>query len=346
MKYSGIMILIHTSILVSYNLVIAPSLILIDGAPPTPGTEPLIPIKPFMPGGVGIDPNTDSVFITEPQNDIIKKFTNNGVFVKGWGGPGGANGKFSDPKDVAVDSTGNIFVTDGHNNRIQKFQLSNVCPVGTIQIAVGVCFVKSWGTYGTGNGQFEFPFGIDIDSKDSIFVVDAWNQRIQKFDNNGNFITKWGNWDTGRHGEFQNPDVIAIDPKTDEVYVHDSDNYRIQKFDNNGNYELSWEAQGTDDGQFGNEYGIVVDPGNVYGIAVDPKTHHVYVSDTSNSHIQKFTNNTAFVTSWGEYGATNGKFNTQSDLDVDSKGDIFVADLNNHRVQKFNKQGSFISKFP
>lgn len=143
-----------------------------------------------MPSGIGMDSNTDNIFITEFQNDVVKKFTNV-ILVKSWGGFGSSNGKFNDPNDVAVDSKGNVFVTDGYNNRIQKFQLSTVCSVNTIQFTSRVCLVKTWGTYGNADGEFEYPRGIVIDSTGNEFVVDAWNMWIQKFDNNGNFITKW-----------------------------------------------------------------------------------------------------------------------------------------------------------
>ena len=162
--------------------------------------SPTIPIKPkpFMPSGMGMDSNTYDIFITEYQNNLVNKFTSNGILVKSWGGLGSSNGKFSSPNDVAVDSKGNVFVTDGYNNRIQKFRLSTVCPVNTIQVTSGVCLVKTWGTYGNADGEFEFPRGIVIDSKDNVFVVDAWNMRIQKFANNGHFITKWGEWGNKR----------------------------------------------------------------------------------------------------------------------------------------------------
>jgi hypothetical protein len=57
-----------------------------------------------MPSGIGMDSNTHKF-----QNDVVKKFTANGILVKSWGS---SNGKFSDPNDVAVDSKGNVFVVD------------------------------------------------------------------------------------------------------------------------------------------------------------------------------------------------------------------------------------------
>ena len=53
-------------------------------------------------------------------------------------------------------------------------------------------FVKSWGGYGSEDGQFNFPIGISVASDGSLYVTDTYNHRIQKFDRNGNFITKWG----------------------------------------------------------------------------------------------------------------------------------------------------------
>ena len=66
-------------------------------------------------------------------------------------------------------------------------------------------FVKKWGSFGTGDGQFNGPVGIATDSSGNVFVDDLNNQRIQKFDNNGNFITKWGSYGY-EDGQFSNPD--------------------------------------------------------------------------------------------------------------------------------------------
>ena len=74
--------------------------------------------------------------------------------------------------------------------------------------------------------------GIAVDSSGYVYVADVWNDRIQKFDSNGNFITKWGSQGTG-DGELDCPGDIAVD-SSGYVYVADSENHRIQKFDSNG----------------------------------------------------------------------------------------------------------------
>ena len=80
-------------------------------------------------------------------------------------------------------------------------------------------FVRTWGSEGTGDGQFKYPEGIAIDSSGNVYVADNGNNRIQKFDSNGKFITKWGSDGTG-DGQFDVPDGIAID-SSGNVYVVD-----------------------------------------------------------------------------------------------------------------------------
>jgi hypothetical protein len=136
-------------------------------------------------------------------------------------------------------------------------------------------FIGAWGSEGNGDGEFGHPMGIAIDSSDNVYVADWNNDRIQKFDNNGNFITSWGSDGTDA-GEFSGPQGIAVD-SSDNVYVADTLNDRIQKFDNNGNFIRTWGSYGTSNGQFDGPDGIALD-----------SSDNVYVSDYWNDRIQVF----------------------------------------------------------
>jgi DNA-binding beta-propeller fold protein YncE len=102
---------------------------------------------------------------------------------------------------------------------------------------IGYQFVNSWGSEGSGDGQFILLGDIGIDSQDNVYVADSENHRIQKFDKNhriqkfdseGNFITKWGCEGKG-DGQFHYSGIIGIDSQ-DNVYVADSIIDRIQVF--------------------------------------------------------------------------------------------------------------------
>jgi hypothetical protein len=161
-----------------------------------------------------------------------------------------------------VDSTGNVFVADTGNNRIQKFDKSGN-------------FLLTFGTQGSGNGQFSLPFGVAVDSTGNIFVADAGNNRIQKFDKSGNFLLTFGTQGSG-NGQFNSPEGIAVD-STGNIFVADTSNNRVQKFDNNGNFLLTFGTQGSGNGQFNSPKGVAVD-----------STGNVFVADTSNDRVQVF----------------------------------------------------------
>ena len=107
-------------------------------------------------------------------------------------------------------------------------------------------FITKFGTYGTGDGQFHLPSGVDVDSDGNVYVADPFNDRVQKFSNDGTFITKWGSFGSG-DGQFKNPDGITVDGDGN-VYVVDSHVWNVQKFSSDGAFITKWGSQGSGDG--------------------------------------------------------------------------------------------------
>jgi tripartite motif-containing protein 71 len=179
------------------------------------------------------------------------------------------------------------------------------------------------------------PIGVAVDAEGNVYVMDAGNSRVQKFDQNGRFLLMWGS-NGNANGQFniKMPDEgsVAVDAEGN-VYVGDNDNYRVEKFDRNGRYLAQWGTRGYADGQFAEIADIAIDNQN-----------NVYVSDYLNGTIQKFDGNGRFLLGWGSRGSLEGKFNGAGSIVFDSQGNVLVAEVETGRLQKFDSNGRFLSK--
>jgi PKD repeat protein len=193
-------------------------------------------------------------------------------------------------------------------------------------------FVTKWGTSGAGDGQFNYPSGVAVDSSGILYVADFENHRIQMFSSTGIFLAKWGTAGTV-DGQFNYPSGVAVD-SSGNVYVADTDNYRIQMFSSTGTFLAKWGSYGSGDGRLLYPSGIAVD-----------SSGNVYVADTSNHRIQMFSSTGTFLAKWGSYGSGDGQFNYPYGIAVDSSGNVYVADEQNHRIQKFSSTGTFLAKW-
>ena len=164
--------------------------------------------------------------------------------------------------------------------------------------------ITRWGSYGGGDGQFDRPRWIAIDGNGDVYVTDG--SRVQKFAANGKFITKWGSEGSG-NGEFSFPTGITAN-SNGNIYVVDALNNRIQKFSSDGTFITKWGNYGSGDGEF-----AWVDPYYDAGIAIDGRGD-VYVVDSGNNRIQKFSSDGAFITKWGSHGSGNGQFRPSQQL--------------------------------
>ncbi|MEA3344921.1 MAG: TIGR03663 family protein, partial [Chloroflexota bacterium] len=191
--------------------------------------------------------------------------------------------------------------------------------------------IRTWGTQGSGPGQFQDPRGIAIGPEGRVYVADGGNHRVQAFDGEGKFLREWGA-QGGGPGQFQEPWGLAVAPDG-EVYVADTWNHRVQVFDAQGNFAREW-------GTFAQTAEVGGAEGQFWGprdIAIDTQGD-VYVTDTGNKRVQKFSPEGEFLGQWGGDGIERGEMDEPVGIAISGMGYIYVADTWNQRVQKFNSQ--------
>jgi uncharacterized protein (TIGR03663 family) len=260
-------------------------------------------------------------------------------------------GQFNLPRGMAVGPDGSFYVVDTANMRIQKFDAS-----GNFVAIIG---------NGKGNGDGQFlpfsdeavgtgPGGIAVDKQGNIYVADTWNHRIQKFDANGRFLLKWGEFinfgdpnaanDPNRNNKFFGPRGVAIGPDGN-VYVTDTGNKRVVVFDPTGKY-LRQIDSGMDAAKVQANY-VFNKPGEMnepIGIVVD-NAGNVYVADTNNQRIQKFDPQGKFVAQW-PVPAPNwspGPY-LEPFLAIDGEGNIYATAPTGRKVLKFSPTGQLLGE--
>lgn len=247
------------------------------------------------------------------------------------GSAGAGAGQFQNPKNVAVDAQGNLFVADSDNGRIQKFDATGK-------------FLSMFGSKSAPNvigapGTFAEPWGVAVDQAGNVYVADTWNHRIQKFDATGKFVTTWGtNGDTRgiaqiNPTQFYGPRALAIDAQGN-LLVSDTGNKRVLKFSPTGEPLAQYGGIGSGEGQFLEQVGIALDAqGNLF------------VADAWNLRIQKFDSNFNFVMQWPVQAWDSQSVVNKPYIAVDPEGNVFVTDPEISRVIKFSNDGKLLAVF-
>ena len=328
------------------------------------------------PFGAAID-SAGNLYVADTFDYRVQKFDAAGNFLRAWGwdvvvgggtgfeictiaancwsgDSGGGDGQFNQPHAVIVVGS-TVYVADSGNQRIQMFDTDgNFLRMFGWGVDDGTAALQTCtagcqaGLSGGGNGQFNQPNGLAVDGAGNLYVADAFNNRVQKFDANRNFLLAWGRdvvaggttdfeictpADTCKAGttgsgvgHFTTPFGVAVLGTV--VYVADTFNNRIQMFDLDGTPAGGWGGAGSGNGQFVTPYSIATDAAG-----------HLYVADSGNDRVQKFDSQGGFLAKWGSAGAGDGQFDLPIGVAVAAGGDVYVVDYNAHRVQRFGQNG-------
>jgi sugar lactone lactonase YvrE len=288
-----------------------------------------------------------------------------------FGSFGTGDGKFKAPSGLALDTGTNLlYVADTDNDRIQIIDVNGNCDSNDDEyLANDICFVDEFGAKGTGDGEFDTPTALVLDTEnDLLYVADSGNDRIQIIDVNGNcsasaeladdvcFVDEFGTNGNG-DGEFSLPSGLALNTSTDYLYVADTNNDRIQIIDVNGNCDSDDNEYLANDICFVDEFGGQGNGEGEFdlpsGLALHTDNDMLYVADTDNNQIQiidvdgncsgtaKLADNICFEDEFGDTGDEEGEFKTPSGLTLDVSNDLlYVADTDNERIQIIDVDGN------
>jgi uncharacterized protein (TIGR03663 family) len=224
------------------------------------------------------------------------------------GEPGASPGQFAEPRGLAADGRGNLYVADTKNNRVQVFDTNG-------------SFLRSLGAPGSGDGQLKEPCGVAVDADGSVVVADTWNHRIARFGPDGKWL---GSFVDDQRGFFGPRSVLL---SRDSLYVADTGNKRIVRFDRSWKRVSDWGSSGTGPGQFIEPVGLAADAAG-----------NVYVADTGNHRIQVFDGEGKFLREFPVFGWKD--FYTEPYVAIGPGDSLLVTDSTEARVNEYDSAGN------
>jgi DNA-binding beta-propeller fold protein YncE len=223
------------------------------------------------------------------------------------------NGQLNCPcGGVAFDGEGNLVVCDTYNHRIQVFRYSDGA------------HLRSIGSRGVENGQFNEPWGIAFDGAGHIIVSERSGHRVQVLRySDGAHVRTIGSYGAGA-GQFYLPSGIAVDSEGNVAVFDGKDRVQVHRLWD-GAYIRTIGSEGSGNGQFAGGYGS--------GVAFDSEGNLV-VADCDNHRVQVLRySDGAHVRTIGSRGAGAGQFQVPTGVAFDAAGHIVVVERDNHRVQ-------------
>ena len=234
--------------------------------------------------------------------------------------PANIIGDLKRPWGIAVKEGGEVVVVE----------YSGHC----VSIISGSGEKKSFGSHGSGPGQFNHPGGVAIDTGGNILVADYGNHCIHQLSSTGKHLRTIGTKGSGPL-QFSSPVGITVHPGTGKVYVAEYSNNRVQVLNSDLTHSSSFGRRGSNNGEFDYPYDIATD-----------REGNVYIADFCNHRIQVFTVDGAYLRQFGKKGEGEGELKYPASIAIDSgRNVVYVAEYGNDRVSIFSTDGVFIKSF-
>ena len=302
-------------------------------------------------GGIAVD-TSGYLYVADKYNNTIRKITASGEVstFAGDGSSGSTDGissmsNFNHPASVAVDLSGNVYVSDQDNNMIRK-----ISATGVVSTLAGSTTAGS--TNGAGSmASFKTPEGLVVDAAGNVYVADAGNNMIRKITKEGDVSTFAGSVNygstngTGTAARFSTPRGVSFDA-TGNLLVADYANHLIRKITSEG---IVTTLAGTSTPGHSDGACSIASFNYPRGITVDAKGN-VYIADFVNNMIRKISvagvvSTLAGTTVSGNAdGSGNGaRFYAPASVAADNKGNIYVSDAGNNKIRKIVQTGFSIA---
>ena len=230
-----------------------------------------------------------------------------------FGAAGSGPGELLEPRGIAADAKGNLYVADSKNSRIAIFDGNG-------------SFQRTIGTRGDQDGQLNEPSGVAVGPDGEIYVADTWNHRIARFGPNGEWRGVWRDPDRGFFG----PRSVVLSGGS--LYVSDTGNKRIVRFDAEGHVTGNWGGAGNGPGQFVEPVGLAADPAG-----------KIYVADTGNHRVQVFEPDGRFIRQFPVFGWKD--FYTEPYIALGPSDSVFVTDSWKGRIAHYDSTGNLQKSF-
>lgn len=274
------------------------------------------------PTGIAINA-TGELYIVDQYADKVSEWLSPEAggahlnFSAQFGSKGPGNGEFNEPIGVALDGSGDVWVSDASNDRIEKFGLDGK-------------FIAAYGKEGSGEDEFNAPSGIAINkSTGDVYVADLENNRIEELSSSGTYITSFG---TSGSGKLKEPWYVALD-SSGNVWVTDHGNDRIVEFSSTGTFIAAYGKEGTGENEFKGPAGIVV------------SGEDVYIADGGNHRVEELTTKGAYVRVFGTEGSGSGEFHDPEGIAADASGNLYVTDFYEGDIEEFSPTGVYKATF-